>query len=557
MIESITKQQNKVDNISNQTSKGFNSKLEWHFVKCPYCNKVNNHTPRGLKYSNYNNLVHKCRHIECRKQFRLSIHNSVKIFNQNPKEYENSIFYEILNEIGLLGNHLKKLKSKYYIKKFYLHLNYLYENSYIVYDLFRIDEITTYFKISFLETITTYDAVFNYFLPSSKNKKLTEKLRNLKRSDFSRLGNIKISYQKVKKGFLIEIYKKLQKCPFGMDTAIRKKINNYIIEQLKSKEIKNSVIPKNSDVTCISTFKTDKYREGKLRYDLEIILNFKITDNLSFGHFFKYIDTIELEKFKIRIHEISIKKIRINNDILSRLNAVIIGNGTRISGDYWTLSTQNGAYLQLFICNNVSGKKKDRKANLDLINAGINGFVSRLFKERFNFIEIYIILHAIFSYEINVETGFRVLTPERSVLSIFELGKRYELFGKKFWFDRSLGYLEMDTSTRTSWSCLFNLINCFEILDRMHNNKDLEVFDSLDNCLMRKIKKDKVIERNLPLRDKDIVVIVPLEIESKVIKNKEKKNNEKRIIGFIFILIEIKFILNSYNRHTDRYYIES
>lgn len=463
MIEKDLLTQNETIKISNLSSNDFNEKKEWHFVTCPYCKEIGKHIPIRNRYKG-NRLYHTCR--ACNKQFSIKNYvNAIPIFNCDQNVYENSIFFKILSEIGVSGNCLKRVRNEYSNKTLYKHINYLYNNRCIVYDLLKIDEITSHFKIDFVETIKGINAVFVFFVYKPKSKISEEKLKNLKPSNFKRLGiNSKLYINKVKRGFLLEFHKRLPKYSFAMEIAIRKKIEYYIAKVLKSRFHIKSHIPKNLNVTGIVQERVDGWVVGKLHYELGKILGGEVVNKVDIGNFYRLISRVETAKYRVRIHKICIQNICAANKVFNRLSDIVINTDNSINGNYSALAFQRGGYLQFFICNRVLDKQRDGKANWGLIIAGMKEFILKLYNLDFSILEITLVLYCIFSYEVIVEIGLGVLTHERLILEYFDLNKRYRTFGLTYWFDKSNGHLELDISAKTTWLNLFNTIEIFDLL---------------------------------------------------------------------------------------------
>lgn len=210
----------------------------------------------------------------------------------------------ILLSIGTKGNHLKELKNKWSSWTVNKYRKFLLEKGIIKYDLFRIDLKTSYFQLNFHQLETTYDHIFKLLLSKWKNKKLTENLEKLSKSDFIRLGtNFKFQYYEVRNGFKIEFLVHLVDYFPAKNIAIRKKIKDYIIKQLKNK--KNIDIKKHSEDkgTPIFNFKSFKCKVSKGYYWFRKLGLIRNMDKERFGNSFKVFNKIRTDNSRLRIHK--------------------------------------------------------------------------------------------------------------------------------------------------------------------------------------------------------------------------------------------------------------
>lgn len=456
----------------------FNDKKEWLFVICPSCNKPDYLIPRKTTRERKSGFNFVCK--ECDKQFALNYKNHnffLHICNKNPKKYKNSIIFDFLYEIWRSPNHSEILKSKYSRYQFEKYRDFLYYNEYVIYEPFSIDLSIEVFKINFFQHGYGCTVLFRFFLPTTKNGKLRDKLNSLKKRDFKRLNlNFEFLYSKIRKGFLIEFYKKLPKYSHQREIVIRKKIEYYCVKQLKHKKIFCRKLFDEGDAIPIMNFRTEEYKMCKLEYEISEVLGSDFSDEVNFGNCYKLVFKLEKDGFKIRLHEVRASNIVIDDVLMDRVNNAISANGSKIGGNYFTLSVQNGQYLQFIICNNVRDKQKNGKCNWDLLGSGINEFIEKLFGLNFDIDEIIEILGTIFSYKIIIETATRILTPERLVYRDFEYNKWYKVFKSieldklyraSYKIDKSNGYLELDLKFKTDWLTLINIIDLFSNLQKI------------------------------------------------------------------------------------------
>lgn len=426
---------------------GFDNKKEWYIVKCPYCGKIDFHTPKGLIFKN-GRIIHKCKNKECEKQFILrNPENSLQICNKNTKKYKNATLFEILSEISPLGNHLKRLKKIHSSKTINKYSRFLLEKRIIVYDLYRIDEMTSHFKLNFKETNATYECVFSFFLPTIKNKNMKDRLNSLKNSDFRRLNlNFRFLYRKVKKGFLFELVKELPIISYNNDWKIERKIRYYIVKQLKDKKIFCRVRDNKITKEYNNAFKTE-------RFNIECILYWlnknKFLENIQereIGNSYRLFKFIEVGGFDRGIHRfiIIIREFDICNykwiyDVFRKLRDKY--NLSRYCySRYFNLSLNNSRNIRIDICD----KYKNGLSNIELFNKGILELRLFLRENGFNEMEVELVNFLVNMNVKNVEYGLRITSPETLILNNFKtLPHTYKVIGGKYWIDYSDGF-ELD-----------------------------------------------------------------------------------------------------------------
>jgi hypothetical protein len=109
--------------------------------------------------------------------------------------------------------------------------------------------------------------------------------------------------------------------------------------------------------------------------------------------------------------------------------------------------------------------------------------------KRYSNLDAFRIVNLLNQKEVNVELGFRVLSSKEEVLEYFEfLPRTYDIYGIKFWFDKSDG-IELDFSFNINLNSvirMFKLIDLFNRYISLYEKGILEIEPfTLENSLSK------------------------------------------------------------------------
>lgn len=516
----------------------FTDKSEWFFVRCPNCNGIDVHTPKGIIFKD-NRVNHKCRDKKCQKQFILkNPQNSILVKNCN--KIKRKILFGILDDnfvknygdfednfVKTLKNAhfqidkkkrsqsrelLKRLDIKCSKETLYKNLNDLLETDIIRYSFISNNSLIPHFKLNFYRTLV------NYIVEITLPKKFTS-IRKYKKKIVQNIIKIKpilntsieinypylnqqLSYHITnrKEYYKIKIYLELPKLSFSKFAIISKKLSYLLVKELRNRNLIkfykkennqtreiNKIVNINGissklEETIIITFKTDKSIIGYMFYWLNKNGFLRYNQREVFVNLYKLLFKTELDLQSFDFHYfLSILKINrsgLNEGLNSVLKNIkfILDRHNAIIGDYFTLSRHNRANIQFAICNNGDVKK----SNLDLIYSGFEELCGVLRAKGFLENEILELIKLLLRQDVSAEVGFKDSTPKDIICREFGFYNHKRAMLCSYWYDTSPRDddrpYELDVRASTNWFWLVDFL-FYSFLIRKNNQFSISIKD--------------------------------------------------------------------------------
>lgn len=498
----------------------FSDKKEFYIVKCPNCNKIDIHTPKGLIFKN-NRINHKCKNKECQKQFILK-NSENSIFVNNCNEIKRKILFGILDDNFVKNygdfkdnfvkisknahfqidkkkkphsrNLLKRLNIKCSKETLYKNLNDLLETGIIRYSFISNNSFTSHFELNFYRTLV------NYIVEITLPKKFTS-IREYKKKIVQNIIRIKpilkpsieINYpylnQQItyhitneRENYKIKVYLELPELSFSRFAIVLKKLSYLLVKELKNRNLIKFYKKENNRIwkinrivningisskleeTIIINLDSDKSIIGYMFYWLNRYGFLEYNQMDEFGNLYRLLFKTELDLQSYNFHYFLVI-LNINRSdfkeglksILRNIKSILAGN-IAIKGDYFTLSRHNRENIQFIICNNGNIKK----CNLDLIISGFEELSKVLRSKGFLENRILELVKLLLRQSVSAEVGFKDSTPASLIHREFGFYKHRKAMLCTYWYDTSPRDderpFEIDIRAKTNWFFLIDFL---------------------------------------------------------------------------------------------------